>query len=80
MLMGLGVDFPTHYMYISHVEDIQVIAFILATTIQYDFIQTPVPESVARQCAADVGIPYASDAFSDAEWQKFKQCIRHKVK
>ena len=32
--------------------------------------------NVNRVCAAIVGIPYASDNFSDAEFQKFKQCLR----
>ena len=31
--------------------------------------------NVNRVCAAIVGIPYASDNFSDAEFQKFKQCL-----
>ncbi len=32
--------------------------------------------NVNRVCAKIVGIPYASDSFSDAEWQKFKNCVR----
>ncbi len=32
--------------------------------------------NVNRVCAKIVGIPYASDNFSDAEWQKFKNCVR----
>ena len=32
--------------------------------------------NVNRLCAEVVGIPYASDNFSDAEFQKFKQCLR----
>jgi hypothetical protein len=31
--------------------------------------------NVNRLCAAIVGIPYASDNFSDAEFQKFKKCL-----
>jgi hypothetical protein len=27
-----------------------------------------------RVCAAIVGIPYASDNFTDAEWEDFKEC------
>jgi hypothetical protein len=57
-----------------------MIAFLLASVVQYDFLSTPVPESIARQCAADVGIPYASDNFSDSEWEEFKHCIIHKMK
>lgn len=57
-----------------------MIAFLLASAVQYDFLSTPVPESIARRCAADVGIPYASDNFSDAEWEEFKRCIIYKMK
>ena len=32
--------------------------------------------NVNRVCAAIVDIPYASDNFSDAEFQKFKKCLR----
>jgi hypothetical protein len=32
--------------------------------------------NVNRVCAKIVGIPYASDNFSDAEWEKFKSCVR----
>lgn len=44
--------------------------------IRFDWIKTPVPESVARWCAAQVGIPYASDNFSQAQFEKFKSCVR----
>jgi hypothetical protein len=57
-----------------------MIALLLATVVQYDFLSTPVPESIARKCASDVGIPYASDNFSDTEWQEFKRCIIYKMK
>jgi uncharacterized membrane protein len=32
--------------------------------------------NVNRLCAAIVQIPYASDNFSDKEWEDFKQCLR----
>jgi hypothetical protein len=28
-----------------------------------------------RVCASIVGIPYASDNFTDLEWQQFKDCL-----
>jgi len=34
----------------------------------------PNPEYVDRYCAELVGIPYASDNFSDKEWAQFKTC------
>ena len=30
--------------------------------------------NVNKACAAIVGIPYASDNFSDEEWEQFQQC------
>jgi hypothetical protein len=30
--------------------------------------------NVNRVCAAIVNIPYASDNFTDKEWEQFKQC------
>lgn len=29
-----------------------------------------------KACAWTVGIPYASDNFTDAEWEKFQLCVR----
>lgn len=31
--------------------------------------------NINRACAAIVGIPYASDNFSDEEWEQFKECL-----
>lgn len=31
-------------------------------------------EDVNKTCAYIVGIPYASDDFSDKEWERFKLC------
>jgi hypothetical protein len=33
--------------------------------------------NVNRVCAAIVDIPYASDNFSDAEFQKWKECVAY---
>jgi len=33
--------------------------------------------NVNKLCAAIVGIPYASDNFSDTQWQKFKVCVKN---
>lgn len=32
--------------------------------------------NVNRVCASIVGIPYASDNFTDLEWQQFKDCLK----
>jgi hypothetical protein len=34
------------------------------------------PEYIQRYCAKKVGIPYASDNFSEEEWYKFTDCVR----
>jgi hypothetical protein len=52
-----------------------MLPFLLATMIQYDFTDRPIPESIARGCAAEVGIPYASGNFSTSEWRDFQRCI-----
>ena len=33
--------------------------------------------NVNRLCAEVVGIPYASDNFSDEDWKQFKSCVRY---
>lgn len=33
--------------------------------------------NVNRLCAEIVGIPYASDNFSDEDWEKFKSCVNY---
>lgn len=35
------------------------------------------PEQINKFCAAVVGIPYASDNFSDEEWKRFQYCRDH---
>ena len=41
------------------------------------FAQEVYPINVNKLCAAIVGIPYASDNFSDKEWQKFNVCVKN---
>ena len=31
--------------------------------------------NVNKMCAAIIGIPYASDNFTDKEWEEFKECV-----
>jgi hypothetical protein len=54
-------------------------AFILATVTAY---QDPyvAPEYIQRYCAAAVGIPYASDNFTEAEWHEYVGCVRRHLK
>lgn len=52
-----------------------MIEFILASVLsnaQAHVFQNQ--EQVNRVCAYIVGIPYASDNFSDEEWERFKLC------
>lgn len=35
------------------------------------------PEQINKFCAYVVGIPYASDNFSDEEWKRFQYCRDH---
>lgn len=35
------------------------------------------PEDINRFCAYVVGIPYASDNFTDQEWERFVFCREH---
>jgi hypothetical protein len=32
--------------------------------------------NINRVCAAIVQIPYASDNFTDEEWEQFKKCLK----
>jgi len=56
---------------------------LLATTILQvptkEFTMENVPESVARYCAKAVRIPYASDNFTDMEWEQFKFCVSTEI-
>jgi hypothetical protein len=56
-----------------------MIPLVLAAIVSYDFIDRPVPESTARQCAEEVGIPYASDNFTDTEWREFQRCVVYRT-
>jgi hypothetical protein len=47
-----------------------MIPILLATTIASVSPQ----EIVNKQCSYIVGIPYASDNFSDDEWKRFQLC------
>jgi hypothetical protein len=42
-------------------------------TPEYQSVSIPIP--VAKYCAKLVGIPYASDNFSNQEWERFTDCV-----
>ena len=46
-------------------------SFLIATAVT---VSPLMDEAVNRMCAARVGIPYASDNFTDEEWQRFQLC------
>ena len=53
---------------------------IASSMIQFDWSPKPTPEIVARQCAKQLGIPYASDNITEEEFQNFKKCIMKTIK
>lgn len=57
-----------------------LISILLATVVSTQFDDPSVaPESINRYCADYVGIPYASDNFTDEEWEQFKDCVKMKM-
>jgi len=48
-----------------------MLSFFIATALT---VSPMMEEAVNRMCAARVGIPYASDNFTDQEWQQFQLC------
>jgi hypothetical protein len=50
---------------------------LLAATIISNTNKT---EEINKFCAYVVGIPYASDNFTDEEWNRFVYCREHLVK
>ena len=51
-----------------------MIALLAVVMLQVPTQDYVIPENVARYCAKMVGIPYASDNFSDREWEQLKSC------
>lgn len=56
--------------------------FILASLIAFIPLPSQANEmmiriNVNRLCASIVNIPYASDNFTDAEWEQFKKCVKY---
>jgi hypothetical protein len=52
---------------------ILVIPFTITFPAQAEMITV----NVNRVCAAIVNIPYASDNFTDKEWEQFKDCRKY---
>lgn len=48
--------------------------FELITIIGLSLTPLQASESINRFCAEVVGIPYASDNFTDEEWERFVLC------
>jgi hypothetical protein len=48
--------------------------FLLPTSISAQEVYSI---NINRLCAEIVGIPYASDDFSDEDWQQFKSCVNY---
>jgi len=52
------------------------IPFLIAFATPASANEMMITVNVNRVCASIVQIPYASDNFSDAEWEQFKQCLQ----
>jgi hypothetical protein len=52
-----------------------MIALLASTMLQVPTQEYKIPESALRYCAKAVGITYASDNFSDMQWEQFKFCV-----
>lgn len=48
-------------------------AGLIVPTSNYTYVE--VPQTVQHYCANLIGIPYASDNFSDIEWERFQSCV-----
>jgi len=46
-------------------------SFLIASVVS---VSPMMEESINRMCARNVGIPYASDNFTEQEWQQFQLC------
>jgi hypothetical protein len=53
-----------------------ILPFLLAFASPASANDMMITVNVNRVCAAIVDIPYASDNFSDEEWEQFKKCMR----
>ena len=58
------------YLHLGFALEFIIIGLLLTTVSK----ATSYEESVNRFCAKVVGIPYASDNFSQEEWERFKYC------
>lgn len=58
------------YLHLGFALEFFIIGLLLMTASK----ATTYEESVNRFCAKVVGIPYASDNFTDEEWERFKYC------
>ena len=54
-----------------------ILPFVLAFATPAFANDMMITVNVNRVCAAIVNIPYASDNFSDEDWEKFQQCVRY---
>ena len=55
-------------------KNLLLLPFILLSTLPVS-AQEVYRVNINRACAAIVGIPYASDNFTDQEWEQFKRCL-----
>ena len=58
------------YLHLGFAIEFILLSFFL---VQHSKAQSH-EETINRFCARVVGIPYASDNFTDEEWERFKYC------
>ena len=58
------------YLHLGFAIEFFIIGLLLTTASK----ATTYEESVNQFCSKVVGIPYASDNFTDEEWERFKYC------
>jgi hypothetical protein len=56
-------------------KNLLLLPFIVFSTLPVS-AQEVYPININRVCAAIVQIPYASDNFTDEEWEQFKTCLK----
>lgn len=54
-----------------------LIAFVVILSSLPSYSQEIYKVNINKVCANLVGIPYASDNFSDEEWEQFKTCLNY---
>ena len=58
------------------IKPLLILASLVFTAPAFAQTKETVSFNANKACAELVGIPYASDNFTDEEWVRFKQCLQ----